>query len=461
MARGFDATDDVVTCALGACGFAFGPGSMAVLVRLGATTPAQHFMSVGLAGNTARYGMNGSGADVFRAHIGTTQITAPTIAITGGAWQVLAVSKATGTVAARFHKYLYSTDAHSHENDDATVANSSAPTTNVYLGTDGTVTVDGLDGDLLIAAVWDVVLSDAQFEALPFSLAAWFAVQPKGLWLLDQDTTAQKVLDLTGGGANETALAGTTIGTASVPVFGYEAPILIPTRAAAAGQTIALGQVTETDLAQAISWAPKRRLLGQVTETDLAQALSGRKTKALGQVTETDLAQALTARKTLVLGQATETDLAQAITRLVAGQTIPLGQVSETDLAQAFGVRKTKALGQVTESDLAQSLTSRKTKALGQVTETDLAQALTRVKTRALGQVTETDLAQALAWAPKHRLLGQVTETDLAQAFSVVGGAVFDPTPVICGTETLTAVTCDTAALSAVTPDSLTLTPSC
>src|SRR3990172_427971 len=402
--------------------------------------PPKHFMSVGLAGNTARYGMNGSGADVFRAHIGTTQITAPTIAITGGAWQVLAVSKATGTVAARFHKYLYSTDAHSHENDDATVANSSAPTTNVYLGTDGTVTVDGLDGDLLIAAVWDVVLSDAQFEALPFSLAAWFAVQPKGLWLLDQDTTAQKVLDLTGGGANETALAGTTIGTASVPVFGYEAPILIPTRAAAAGQTIAL-------------W--------QVTETDLAQAVSGRKTKALGQVTETDLAQALTARKTLVLGQATETDLAQAITRLVAGQTIPLGQVSETDLAQALGVRKTKALGQVTESDLAQSLTSRKTKALGQVTETDLAQALTRVKTRALGQVTETDLAQALAWAPKHRLLGQVTETDLAQAFSVVGGAVFDPTPVICGTETLTAITCDTAALSAVMPDSLTLTPSC
>src|SRR3990172_1760690 len=360
--------------------------------------PPKHFMSVGLAGNTARYGMNGSGADVFRAHIGTTQITAPTIAITGGAWQVLAVSKATGTVAARFHKYLYSTDAHSHENDDATVANSSAPTTNVYLGTDGTVTVDGLDGDLLIAAVWDVVLTDAQSEPLPFSLAAWFAIQPKGLWLLDQDTTAQKVLDLTGGGANETALAGTTIGTASVPVFGYEAPILIPTRAAAAGQTIALGQVTETDLAQAISWAPKRRLLGQVTETDLAQA---------------------------------------------------------------FGVRKTKALGQVTESDLAQSLTSRKTKALGQVTETDLAQALTRVKTRALGQVTETDLAQALAWAPKHRLLGQVTETDLAQAFSVVGGAVFDPTPVICGTETVTAITCDALAISASTPDSLTLTASC
>src|SRR3990172_4009030 len=217
--------------------------------------------------------------------------------------------------------------------------------------------------------------------------------------------------------------------------------IAVEVKKAAGGQIIALGQVTETDLAQAISWAPKRRLLGQVTETDLAQALTG--------------------RKTLVLGQATETDLAQAITRLVAGQTIPLGQVSETDLAQAFGVRKTKALGQVTESDLAQSLTSRKTKALGQVTETDLAQALTRVKTRALGQVTETDLAQALAWAPKHRLLGQVTETDLAQAFSVVGGAVFDPTPVICGTETLTAITCDTAALSAVMPDSLTLTPSC
>lgn len=41
-------------------------------------------------------------------------------------------------------------------------------------------------------------------------------------------------------------------------------------------QTVAVGQATETDTAQAISWAPKRRLVGQVSETDLAQGMTSR-----------------------------------------------------------------------------------------------------------------------------------------------------------------------------------------
>ena len=36
---------------------------------------------------------------------------------------------------------------------------------------------------------------------------------------------------------------------------------------------VPVGQVTETDLAQPIAWAPKRRLVGMVSETDIAQAV--------------------------------------------------------------------------------------------------------------------------------------------------------------------------------------------
>jgi hypothetical protein len=117
-----------------------------------------------------------------------------------------------------------------------------------------------------------------------------------------------------------------------------------------AGQTIAVNQVTETDLAQAMAHS-KLKTLGQIMETDLAQAITRVKIRAVGQVFETDLSQVMTSRKTKTIGQ-----------------------ISETDLAQGMTSRKTKTIGQVTEADLAQVMTSRKTKTIGQVTEADLAQ---------------------------------------------------------------------------------------
>jgi hypothetical protein len=69
-----------------------------------------------------------------------------------------------------------------------------------------------------------------------------------------------------------------------------------------AGQTVAVGQVTETDLAQPVAWAPKRRLVGQASETDLAQPITPVTAQiiAVGQASETDLAQPVGAIKTLI-----------------------------------------------------------------------------------------------------------------------------------------------------------------
>lgn len=126
--------------------------------------------------------------------------------------------------------------------------------------------------------------------------------------------------------------------------------------AATTSQTIAVGQVTETDTAQAIAWAPKRRFVNQVTETDLAQPITRRKTAAVGQVVETDLAQPIARLKTKLVSQASETDLAQAIVR--SGITVPVGQVIETDVAQPIAVNPIRRLvGQVTETDVARAIT--------------------------------------------------------------------------------------------------------
>lgn len=80
--------------------------------------------------------------------------------------------------------------------------------------------------DLYASAVWSaVVLTDAQCEQLAFSLSDWWQIQPSGFWLFDQDAVAQKVVDHTGGGANESARTGTTVGTGSPPL-SYGHPII-------------------------------------------------------------------------------------------------------------------------------------------------------------------------------------------------------------------------------------------
>lgn len=44
-------------------------------------------------------------------------------------------------------------------------------------------------------------------------------------------------------------------------------------RGVAGGITATVGQVLETDTANAITWAPKIRIIGQVSESDLAQSI--------------------------------------------------------------------------------------------------------------------------------------------------------------------------------------------
>jgi hypothetical protein len=145
---------------------------------------------------------------------------------------------------------------------------------------------------------------------------------------------------------------------------------------AATGQTISVGQVTETDTAQAIAWAPKHRLVNQVTETDTAQVMTRRKSVLVAQVSESDLCQGISPSRRYPVVQVSEVDLAQA---LIAPKFITVEQVSEVDLAQTI------LHGQIIS----------------------------------VAQVSEVDTAQALAWAPKNRLVARVTEIDLAQSIVV------------------------------------------
>lgn len=138
---------------------------------------------------------------------------------------------------------------------------------------------------------------------------------------------------------------------------------------------VAVGQVTETDTAQPITWAPKNRLVNQVIETDIAQAITRVKIYAVGQVTKTDTAQPIT----------------KAISK-------PVGQVVETDTAQALGIVKYNPVDQIVETDTAQPISTVKLLSVPQVVETDTAQPITvgGATEVAVGQVIETDTAQPI-----------------------------------------------------------------
>jgi len=213
-----------------------------------------------------------------------------------------------------------------------------------------------------------------------------------GFWPLAEAGT---IYDYSGREAHHsTLIQGTFLTPDVIPALQVPRGARIRAVHITAGQTVAIGQVTESELAQPMAVAPMYRLANQVAEANAAQALTAAKRLAIVQATETQLAQGLTIQKALAIGQAPEASLAQPMT---GRKVLAIGQASEAELAQALTVSRIIALAQVSETELAQGVTEG-----GGLTGT-------------IGQAAETQAAQPMAWAPQYRLLGQATETDLAQ----------------------------------------------
>lgn len=176
-------------------------------------------------------------------------VSAPTITWTSSdGWVLVAVCKATGTATPRYGKYVYSTGTWSFEDAGSTTGNANSAFIQTNIG--HRANDQRFDGQIAVVGVYDYKLTDDQIKALAFTLSAWYAMKPKGLWVFDQADTAIKVIDRSGGGANESSLTGTTVGTSSPPSFSYGAPILIGRGAAAAS-----GPITVDVLAASSSWS--------------------------------------------------------------------------------------------------------------------------------------------------------------------------------------------------------------
>lgn len=224
--RTVDGVDDYITLSIGALGFAFGPGTVAAIFQKSADGTADTLLFVGVS-NTVNWALILTTGNVLTLRLNASQANAPAVIIdtclsTDG-WLLVAATKATGSVPVRFHRYEYATSTWQHADGLTNFANSSTPITSCTIGATFSPS-NFLAGDIAVAGGWNVVLTDAQIEALAKDLPAWDAVDVKGLWALDQSETSQSIRDLSGNGANQTAITGTTVGASDVPDFAYVAP---------------------------------------------------------------------------------------------------------------------------------------------------------------------------------------------------------------------------------------------
>jgi len=233
--RTFDGVDDFITTAVGACNFAFGPATFAAIVRW---TDDTHNSSPGGGFDGAAsdqvawtLGVSNSGSGIPRRlmlvtdNLGGFAAAASLTLTIGDSWALIAVTKASGTVAPRFHKYVFSSTTWTHENSGSTIGNGPAATNRLQLGLGN----DGgaqyfWEGDILISGLWNSVLSDGQLEGMTATAQSWLDLSPSGLWYFNQTATTDPVLDQSSAGtADQTAITGTAVGTNDLAAFSFGA----------------------------------------------------------------------------------------------------------------------------------------------------------------------------------------------------------------------------------------------
>jgi len=231
MARSFTSTTDKVACAIGACGLQGGAlQTMAAIMRRTSNGVLGVIFYVGSATSgdaRSQFAVLTTNNLQLRLGNGTASSTF-TVTVSDG-WVLAAVTKNdVNPATVRFHKYVYTTNTWTHADSASMLGDSTHPSNSLAIGNWSDASLGfPLPGDIDMAGIWNYNMSDAQVESLPFDLAAWYApAVPRGMWRLDQDSTSQKVIDMTGGGANQSLVTGTAVSTASTPMWTPGAPLM-------------------------------------------------------------------------------------------------------------------------------------------------------------------------------------------------------------------------------------------
>lgn len=202
MARQF-ATGDSLTVSAGG---AAGSTSAHTLVALMQISASNASAAQGLASSSQVWALLFDSSKPFGD--GDFGSGGPTL--THSTWYVVAVGKASGSQHYQYHAAPISTGVWSHVDGGFSVGDGSGGTTSIKFG----VTTNTTGGNVTLAAVaeYAVNLSDAAVEALGVTaMDDWLAASPRAAWQFNQASTSDSVTDLTAGGADQSAISGTTV----------------------------------------------------------------------------------------------------------------------------------------------------------------------------------------------------------------------------------------------------------
>lgn len=284
MARDTSASGSYIQVASGAVSsFTYG-----TMVAIGRRTSGDGFDQILLQANNPansaiRFGLGiVSDTGSVRASFGSSFTAAATsVSLVSQGWFLAAASKASGNANVSLAGYRYATDAWL-TGTGAQNADTTADSTSIVLGADSTSGGNRLRGVLAAAAVFaNRVLTTAELERLPYSLASWLALAPSAMWVLDQQATSQPVLDWMGGGANESATANTVVSTVSTAIFSYGHPIIGVTRSGAGGPATVNGTAVASLGGLTATIAGTRTVLGAAAASlGFTSTVTGRRTTA-------------------------------------------------------------------------------------------------------------------------------------------------------------------------------------
>ena len=150
--------------------------------------------------------------------------------LTNADWQVIGMNMAAPTATPRFHRKVLGSGSWTHGDAAGSVTTSSQVADGFIVATfERTGTFGYTAMRVAMIAAWqDVNLTDTDFVNIESNHTTVFvdSLSPSALWDFNQASVADDVLDLTGGGANETSITGTTVIGGDDPAwtFGLESP---------------------------------------------------------------------------------------------------------------------------------------------------------------------------------------------------------------------------------------------
>jgi hypothetical protein len=223
--RSFNGSTDWISVAAG--GADSGWGTYLVIYKLAADIDAKPLngdQSSGADAPCLGKANNASGNWLYwYDNVSTRRNTTITFLNTDG-WVIAVVTKASGTVNARFHVCILSTKVWKHgDSTTGTSADKTAPSGWSLGARDSTGTgtlAEALNGDIYCLARWDGrVLGDSILEKFD-NIGAIISENPTNLWILNQASTGTNVTDYMGTAASQDSIVGTTVNSGqTIPNF--------------------------------------------------------------------------------------------------------------------------------------------------------------------------------------------------------------------------------------------------